>query len=97
MKKAPIAVGDKVVKLREDRQLLDRFLVIQQSRPQLVDQLAETTGKYEMAITPRSLFATDRTLLMPTDKSSCMKEIEQYSRPAVGGDLEIAVSGGNDS
>ena len=26
-----------------------------------------------------------------------MKEIEQYSRPAVGGDLEIAVSRGNDS
>jgi len=33
LKKATITVGDKVVKLREDRQLLARFLVIQQSRP----------------------------------------------------------------
>ena len=97
MKKATIAVGDKVVKLLEDRQLLARFLVIQQSRPQLVDKLAETIRKYEMAVTPRSLFATDGILLIPTDRSSFMKEIEQYSRPAVGGDLEIAVSGGNDS
>ena len=35
--------------------------------------------------------------MIPTDKSSFIKEIEQYSRPAVGGDLEIAVSGGSDS
>ena len=50
MKKATIA-GDEVVKLREDRQLLARFLVIQQSRPQLVDKLTKTIGKYEMAVT----------------------------------------------
>jgi len=97
LKKATIAVGNKVVKLREDRQLLARFLVIQQSRPQLVDKLAETIGNYEMAVIPRSLFATDGTLLIPSDKSLFMKEIEQYSRPAVGDDLEIAVSGGDDS
>ena len=39
MMKATIVVGDKVVKLREDRQLLARFLVIQQLRSQLVDTL----------------------------------------------------------
>ena len=97
LKKATIAVGNKVVKLHEDRQLLAQFLVIQQSRPQLVDKLAETIGNYEMAVTPRSLFATDGTLLIPSDKSSFIKEIEQYSKPAVGDDLEIAVSGGDDS
>ena len=97
LKKATIAIWNKVVKLREDRQLLARFLVIQQSRPQLVDKLAETIGNYEMAVTPRSLFATDGTLLIPSDKSSFMKAIEQYSRPAVSDDLEITVSGGNDS
>jgi len=96
LKKAPITVGNKVVKLREDRQLLARFLAIQQSRPQLVDKLAETIGNYEMAVTPRSLFATDGTLLIPSDKSSFMKEIEQYSRPEVGDDLKIAVSSGDD-
>ena len=57
LEKSTIKVGDKVVKLREDRQLLARFLVIQQSRPQLVDKLQETIGNYEMAVIPRSLFA----------------------------------------
>jgi len=52
LKNATTAVGDKVVKLREDRQLLARFLVIQQSCPQVVDKLAETIGTYEMAVTP---------------------------------------------
>jgi len=97
MKKATIAVGDKVLKLREDRQLLARILIIQQSRPQLVNKQAETIGKYEMAVTPRPLFATDGTLMIPTDKSSFLKEIQQYSRPVVGGDLEITVSAGSDS
>ena len=78
MKKASIAVGNKVVKLREDRQLLARFLVIQQSRPQLVDKLPETIRKYEMDVTPRSPFATDGTLLILSDTSSFMKEIMQY-------------------
>ena len=65
MKKATIAVGEKVIKLREERQLLAQLLVIQQLHPQLVDKLAETIGKYEMAVTPRSLFATDGTFLIP--------------------------------
>ena len=52
MKKATIAVGNKVVKLREDHQLLARCLVIQQS--QLVDKLPETIRNYEMDVTPRS-------------------------------------------
>ena len=94
---ATIAVGNKVVKLREDHQLLARFLVIQQSRPQLVDKLPETIRKYEMDVTPRSPFATDGTLLILSDTSSFMKEIMQYSWQAGGEHLQIAVSGGDDS
>jgi len=33
MEKTEIRVGDKVIKLREERQLLGRFLIIQGSRP----------------------------------------------------------------
>ena len=74
----------KLVKLREDRQLLARFLVIQQSRPELVDNLGDTIGNFEMAVTPRYLCATDGTLLIPSDKSSFMKEIESYTPPITG-------------
>ena len=94
LKKTSIGVGNKVVKLHEDQQLLAWFLVIQQSRLQLVDKLAETIGNYEMAVTPRSLFATDGTLLIPSDKSSFMKEIEKYPLPARGDQQDTDISDG---
>ena len=57
MAKTRVTVGDKVIKLREERQLFARFLVIQQSRPELVPKLASTIGDFEMAVVPRSIFA----------------------------------------
>ena len=53
MAKTLVSVGDKVIKLREERQLLARFLVIQQSRPELVPRLPANIGNYEMSVTPR--------------------------------------------
>ena len=46
-----------------------RFLVIQQSRPELVPKLPYTIGDYEMSVVPRSVFANNGSLLIPTDKS----------------------------
>ena len=60
MAKTRVTVGDKVIKLREERQLFARFLVIQQSRPELVPKLASTIGDFEMAVVPRSIFAVGR-------------------------------------
>ena len=97
LKKVTTAVGNKMVKPRENRQLLARILIIQQSHPQLVDKLMETIGKCEIAVAPRSLFSPNGTLLIPSDKSSFMKEIEHYYRPTVGNNLEIAVSDGDGS
>ncbi len=71
-----MCIGDKVIKLREERELLGRFLIIQSSRPLLVPKLAETIGEYEMSIVPRSLCAVDRTLHIPTDKASLMHGVE---------------------
>ena len=65
--------GDKVVKLREERQLLARFMVIQQT--QKLD-ISSAIGAFEMAVIPRSLFANDGTLLTPTSKSSIIHAIE---------------------
>ena len=49
MEKSKFTVGDKVIKLREERQLFARFLIIQQSRPELVP-LEATIGEFEMAV-----------------------------------------------
>ena len=76
MEKRKVRVGDKVIKLREERQLLGRFLIIQGSRPSLVPKLAETIGEYEMSVVPRSLCAVDGTLYIPTDKASLMHAVE---------------------
>ena len=73
-------IGNKLVKLREDRQLLARFLVVQQSRPQLMENIGESIGKYEFSIIPRALFSSDGALLLPTDKSMFIAVIEQYSK-----------------
>ena len=49
-----VSIIDKVIKLREERQLPVLFLVIQQSRPDLGPRLPATIGDYEMAITAHS-------------------------------------------
>ena len=76
MEKATVHVGDKVVKLREERELLGRFLIIQASRPSLVPKLEETIGEYEMSTVPWSLCAADGSLFIPTDKASFMHAVE---------------------
>ena len=69
-------IGDKVIRLREERELLGRFFIIQGSRPTLVPKLEETIGEYEMSMVPRSLLAVDGTLYVPTDKASIMHTVE---------------------
>ena len=76
MEKTKIRVGDKVIKLREERQLLGRFLIIQKSRPELVPKLEKAIGEYEMSMVPRSLCAVDGSLYIPADKASLMHAIE---------------------
>ncbi len=62
MDKTKVRVGDKVIKLREERELLARFLIIQASRPELVPKLEEMIGEYEMSVVPRSLCSVDGSL-----------------------------------
>ena len=72
MEKTEIRVGDKVIKLREERQLLGRFLITQGSRP----KLEKTIGEYEMSVVPRSLCAVDGSLYIPADKANLVHAIE---------------------
>ena len=77
MEKTKVHIGDKVIKLREERELLGRFLIIQGSRPELVPKLEVTIGEHEMAIVPRSLCSVDGTLYIRTDKASLMHAVEE--------------------
>ena len=52
----------KVIKLREELELLGRFLIIQGSRLELVPRLEETIGEYEMAVVLCSLCTVDGSL-----------------------------------
>ena len=45
--KTAIRVGDKVIKLREERDLFARFLIITTSLPGLLPKLENTIGDYE--------------------------------------------------
>ena len=76
MDKKKVQVGDKVIKLWEERELLRRFLIIHCSGPHLVPKLEQTIEQFEMAVVPRSLCAGDGTLLLTTDKANLMKALE---------------------
>ena len=84
-KKVKCNLSDKVVKLREDRSLLARFLVVQQCRPDLGAPLKEAIGQYEFSVASRSLFPSDGMLLLPSDKSSFMKVIKEFPTQDISG------------
>lgn len=76
MDNTKVRVGDKIIKLREERELLGRFLIIQGSRTEQVQKL-EMIGEYEMSVVPRSLCSSDGSLNIPTDKASLMHAVEE--------------------
>ena len=68
LKNTTIQVDNKLIKLREDRQLLARFLVIQQSRPTMIES---PNWKIRIFCYPALLFrwaSTDST------KQECIRE-----------------------
>ncbi|KAK6182328.1 hypothetical protein SNE40_010039 [Patella caerulea] len=75
-----IRVGDKVVNIKEERGLLQRFIVISRSRPEL--GLEECIETYEFGVVPRSLFASDGSLLLAYDKASILHHLEKLNSNA---------------
>ena len=47
--KTKVRTGDKVIKLREERELFGWFLIIQGGRPELVPKLEDAIGEFEMS------------------------------------------------
>ena len=79
-KKARIKVGEKVIKIKEERQLFARMMVIQEHRPDVVPPLEESISTYEMSVVARAFCTSDGSLIIPKDKSSLMKAIVGYAR-----------------
>ena len=74
---AEVRSGDKLIKVKEERGLLQRFVVIARSRPEL--DLKECIGTYELGIVPRSLFASDGSLLLAYDKAKILHHLEHLT------------------
>ena len=76
MTKKRVHVSEQVYKLREERNLLQRILLIQRSRSHSLPPLEKIIGDFELAVVTRSMFSPDGSLLIPTDKSSIMHALE---------------------
>ena len=98
-------VGEKVTELREERNLLARFLIILRSRPEI--DMKEAIGQYEFSAVPRSLFSADGEMLLAYDKANILHALEglpkgmqnqrgQESQTDTASDAEIEISGGNE-
>ena len=68
---------DKIVELQEDRALFARLLVVSKARD--ID-LKQAVGTYEFSVVPRSLFASDGSLLHTTSKSDLMLILENLPK-----------------
>lgn len=66
---------DKIIKIKEDRCLFARMMVICKSRPEI--DFKEAVGMYEFSLVPRSMFATDGNMLHCSAKSALMSILEK--------------------
>ena len=73
VKHVKLKVDQKVVELKEDRNLFARLLIVAKSRPNI--NLEDAFGKHEFSVVPRSLFAADGQMLHCPAKSKLMSII----------------------
>jgi len=71
---AELRSGDKFMKVKEERGLLQRFVVISRSRPEL--DLKSCISSYELGVVPRSLFASNGSLLVAYDKAKILHQLK---------------------
>lgn len=72
---AEMRMGDKLIKVKEELGLLQRLIVISRSRPEL--DLKECIGAYEFGVIPRSLFASDGSMLFACNKAKILHQLEK--------------------
>ena len=69
-----VKLKDKVVQLKEERNLMSRFIIASRVRNEI--NLPDIFGKYEFSVVPLSMFSADGNLLYCTDKALVMGQIE---------------------
>ena len=79
--KTKVRAGDKVIKLRDKRELWGRFLIIRGSRPEFVQKLEETIAEYEMFVVPRSFCLSMAFFYISMDKASWIYAIKVVKLP----------------
>jgi len=67
------------VELQEDRCLFARMMMVCKSRPEI--NLAEAVGVYEFSLVPRSLLASDGSMLHCSTKSALINAIDKHVNP----------------
>ena len=67
--------GYKLVKIKEERGLLQRFIVISRSRPDL--DLKKCIGTFEFVLVPRSVLTLDGSLLLAYDKTTILHRLQK--------------------
>ena len=73
-----IKLKDKIIQLKEERNLMTRFIIASRMREEI--DLPALLGKYEFSVVPRSMFSSDGRLLHCTDKSNVMHAVENLMK-----------------
>ena len=76
-KTSKLKIGDRIIELKEEKNLMTRFLVTARKRPEL--ELELCIGNYEFSVIPKSLFTVGGHPLPCTDKAKLMHHVEDLS------------------
>ena len=75
-KKTKVYVDNKVVELQEDSCLFARIMIVCKSPTEI--NIAKAVEVYEVSLVPRSLFASDGSMLHCSTKSALVNAIEKH-------------------
>ena len=67
-----------MIKIKEERNLLERFIVVSKSRPEL--DLKVCIEEFEFGVVPRSLFSLNGCLLLPYDKALILLNLQNLEK-----------------
>ena len=74
-KRQSMQIRDKAIDLRETKDLYGRLMILCKSSRDV--DMKKVIGEYEFTLTPRSLFAPNGSMLMCTDKSKLIHELQK--------------------
>ena len=88
-KKVNVKVNNKVVQLKEEKKLMTKFIIASRKREDI--DLPYYFGTNKFSVIPRSLFRPDGTMLLDTDKSTVMHEIEKAIESDRGSNVDLDI------